>query len=120
MYMHEMRVFCALASCSLPAVGLSSLSRLRGAQGARVDATVQVRAPAGLRGAHSGHSKSRELALFSRDRFPPSHTQAGRWKPHSVVHGEGFAFAVTLHLALLSSAVPFAPGTYRTPHRAST
>ena len=43
-------------------MGLFSRSRLRGAQGGRAYTTAQVWAPAGLRGARSGHSKSRELA----------------------------------------------------------
>ena len=42
--------------------------------------TEQVWGPAGRRGACSGRSKSHELAR-SRDRFPPSHSQARRNEP---------------------------------------
>ena len=46
----------------LPVAGLFSCSRLRGTQGARLYTTAQEWVPAGLRGACSGRSKSRNLA----------------------------------------------------------
>ena len=48
--------------CSLPAAGLFSRSRLRDTQGTCLCTMVQVWVPAGLRGAYSGRSKSRNLA----------------------------------------------------------
>ena len=46
-------------------VGLASRSRLRGTQGARLYTTAQVSVPGGLRGACSGTSNSRNLAVVT-------------------------------------------------------
>ena len=54
--------FPGIRHFALPAAGLFSCSRLRGTQGTRLYTTVQVWVPAGLRGACSGRSKSRNLA----------------------------------------------------------
>ena len=73
-----------------------------GTNGGRVYSTVQVWAPAGLRGACSGRSKLRELALFHgiafRDASTPS--RRGPWEPLIFSY-----FA----LVLLDHTVPPAP-----------
>ena len=61
MYTYRMDLLFTLATISLPAMGLFSRSWLRGAQEARAYTTVQVWVPAGLRGACSVRSKSRDL-----------------------------------------------------------
>ena len=54
--------FSAKPIFSLPATHIFSRSRLRGTQGARLYTTLQVYVLAGLRGARSGRSKSRNMA----------------------------------------------------------
>ena len=60
--MDEMDFFCEMQNFSLPAsAGLFARSRLRGTQGACLYTTVHVWVLAGLRGAFSGRSKSRNV-----------------------------------------------------------
>ena len=56
-----MHLFGGIRNFSVPAAGLFSRSRLRGTQGGRLYTTAQVWIQAGLRGACSGRSKSRNL-----------------------------------------------------------
>ena len=70
--MYQMPSFCTSATCSVPAAGLSSRSRLRGTQGARLYTRRKFWAPAGLRGARSGRSKSRFLATSRGIAFRPA------------------------------------------------
>ena len=69
---------------SLPAVGLYSSSPLRGTQGDRVYTTARVWAPAGLRAASSGRSKSRELPLFHGIGFRRARTKQDDGNPHDL------------------------------------
>ena len=56
--------FLSSTRFSLPAAGLFSRSRLRGTQGGRLYTTVKVWVTAGLRGACSGRSPSRNLSKY--------------------------------------------------------
>ena len=60
--MYPMHSFGTSATCSRPAAGHFSRSRLRGTQGGRVYTTAQVSAAAGPRDVCSGRSKLRDLA----------------------------------------------------------
>ena len=88
MRMYEMRFFCTRPCTSLPGTGLFSRSRLWGTQegcvyhGARVG---PVRAPCRM----IWSFKVARAGKQSRDRFPPSQSQAGRWKPNNFLQGEG-------------------------------
>lgn len=55
--MYQMNLFCRLATISLLAAGLFSLSLLRGTQPPPVYTTAPVWVPAGILGACSGRSK---------------------------------------------------------------
>ena len=70
---------------SLSVAGLFSRSRLRGMQGTRPHATVQVWVPAGLRGACSGRSKSRNLASNDGIALRPARANQARANPHNVI-----------------------------------
>ena len=67
--------------CSLPAAGLFSRSRLRDTQGTWLCTMVQVWVPAGLRGAYSGRSKSRNLASNHGITFRPARANRANAKP---------------------------------------
>ena len=58
--------------------GSFSRSRLRGTQGTRLYTTTQVWVPAGLRGACSGRSKSRNLASDRGIAFRPATVEPTR------------------------------------------
>ena len=108
---------------SLPSAGLSYRSRLRGTQGGRVYTTAQVWAPAGLHGARSGRSKSRELASNHGIAFPLSQSIAGQWKP---LQYKKFALlllllyhvCITQPLKLTSSLLCDSHGTTAVTHQA--
>ena len=98
----------------IPAAGRFSRSRLRGTQGGRLYTTVQVWIQAGLRGACSGRSKSRNLASKQRDRFPMRLRQSGSWKPPKFLHGErrkdaAVAFASAVSLSAAAVRIGHAP-----------
>ena len=61
--------------------GLFSLSRLRGTQGGRLHTTAHVWVPSRLRGASSGHSKSRNLARNRAIAFRGEKTEQDIGKP---------------------------------------
>ena len=110
-------LFCALANFSLPTAGLFSRSRLRGTQGGRVHTAMQAWAPAGLRGACSGHSKSRELALFHgiafRDAEPPRTMETPKFQLDSLC-----GRCITPPLQLSSSLLCGGHGTTTVAHQA--
>ena len=70
--------------------------RLRGTQGARVHTAVQVWVPGGLRGACSGHSKSRNLAINRGVAFRGATSRARQWKKHFYFSFFAFVFAPLL------------------------
>ena len=74
--------FLAFAQFSPAAVGIFSRSRLRDTQGDRVNTTVQVWVPGGLRGACSGRPKSRNLASNREVVFRGARTGENNVNPH--------------------------------------
>ena len=77
-------LFCfvfGIQNFSVPAAGLFSRSRLRGTQGTRLYTTMQVWVPAGLRGACSGSSKSRNLANSHGIAFRPARASQDNGEP---------------------------------------
>ena len=89
MCMYEMRFLGGIVNLFLPGVGLFSRCRLRGTQGGRVYTTVQVRGPVGVRGACSGRSKLREMALFHgiifRDTKLPNTMESPQFQPFALL-----------------------------------
>ena len=81
--------FGTFACPARPAAGRSSRSWLRGTQGGRVYTTVQVRGPVGVRGACSGRSKLREMALFHgiifRDTKLPNTMESPQFQPFALL-----------------------------------
>ena len=73
--------FFYICTLSPVLVGLFSSSRQRGTQGARLYTTVQVWVPGGLRGACSGHSKSRNLARKDGVAFGGASAEQDNGKP---------------------------------------
>ena len=86
-YMYKTKIdFVRISvNVSLPAAGLSRAIGSGARGGPRCTLRRKLGTPAGLRGACSGHSKSRELGSKSRYRSPPSHSQPGPWKPITVM-----------------------------------
>ena len=74
------------------APGRFSRSRLRGLQARRVDTTAQVWVPAGLRGAHSGRSKSRDVASDHGIAFPQARANQIHGSPQIVIRTSFFLF----------------------------
>ena len=92
----------AFACPALPAAGLFSRSRLRGTQAPRVYTTSQVwarSAPWRVLWAF----KAAASWLFSRDRFPPSQSQARPWKPQTDLKKYIFCSPLLLFLKYHSS-----------------
>ena len=73
--------FLAFAQFSPAAVGIFSRSRLRDTQGDRVNTTVQVWVPGGLRGACSGCSMLRNLASNNGVAFHGARAEQDNAKP---------------------------------------
>ena len=78
---------------SLPGTGLVSRSRLRGTKGPHLYTTVQVLIPAGLRGACSGRSKSRNLASNRGIAFRPARANPVYATPK--IFFVGFTFCIS-------------------------
>ena len=77
-----MHSFGTSATCSRPAAGCFSCSRLRDTQGGARVLMAQVRAPAGLRDACSGRSMSHELAPFHGVAFRRARVKRDEGNPH--------------------------------------
>ena len=87
-------LFCTLPRFSLLAACLFSRPRLRGTQGGRLYTTAQVWVQAGLRGACSRSSKSRELASNHGIAFRRARAEHDNGTPHNKNEKQIFAFSL--------------------------